>query len=205
MNWLNWKKQCRVDSRRGEGVHIEDCPGGGRNPLIAQMLTRIHMMESWGRGMSLILENEPSVQFEELAGMFITVFGRSGASSIDTASVEEQRTPATGEPSITTGETTEKNLKTTGEPSTTTGETTAKTPTTTGETPGKELGTLTKQEKIVLQLIVETPKISHREIAVKMRLTEDGVRYHTRKLRKKGRLRRIGSTKGGAWEVVHES
>lgn len=48
-----------------------------RNPLIAQLLTRIHMMEAWGRGMSLILENEPGAQFEEIAGMFIACFARA--------------------------------------------------------------------------------------------------------------------------------
>jgi len=40
------------------------------------MLTRIHMVEAWGRGMSLILENEPGVQFEEFAGIFIAIFAR---------------------------------------------------------------------------------------------------------------------------------
>jgi len=48
-----------------------------RNPLIVQMLTRIQMVEAWGRGMSLILENEPDARFEETAGIFITEFVRS--------------------------------------------------------------------------------------------------------------------------------
>lgn len=54
-----------------------------RNPLIVQMLTRIQMVEAWGRGMSLILENEPDARFEEIAGTFITTFARHAASSAD--------------------------------------------------------------------------------------------------------------------------
>lgn len=47
-----------------------------RNPLIADLLRRIQMVEAWGRGMSLILEKEPSVQFTETAKLFITSFAR---------------------------------------------------------------------------------------------------------------------------------
>ena len=47
-----------------------------RNPLIADMLRRIQMIEGWGRGMSLILDNEPKTQFEEVAQLFIASFPR---------------------------------------------------------------------------------------------------------------------------------
>ncbi|MBF0234031.1 MAG: putative DNA binding domain-containing protein [Desulfamplus sp.] len=47
-----------------------------RNPLIAELLRRIHMVESWGRGMPLILRNAPDVEFREVAGIFITGFDR---------------------------------------------------------------------------------------------------------------------------------
>ncbi|MDL2330279.1 winged helix-turn-helix transcriptional regulator, partial [Desulfosarcina sp. OttesenSCG-928-A07] len=55
-----------------------------------------------------------------------------------------------------------------------------------------------------LQIITETPDISQREIAAKMDLTEDGVRYHIRKLKEKGVLHRVGSTKSGVWEIACE-
>jgi signal transduction histidine kinase len=45
------------------------------NPLIAELLRRIHMVEAWGRGMPLILRNAPDVEFREVAGIFITAYG----------------------------------------------------------------------------------------------------------------------------------
>jgi len=47
-----------------------------RNPLIAELLRRIQMVETWGRGMRLILAEEPTVQFSEVAHLFIAGFGR---------------------------------------------------------------------------------------------------------------------------------
>ena len=36
-----------------------------RNPLIAELMRRIQMVETWGRGMRLILAEEPTVQFRK--------------------------------------------------------------------------------------------------------------------------------------------
>lgn len=47
-----------------------------RNPLVADLLRRIHMAEGCGRGIPLILESEPDVEFREVAQIFITSFGR---------------------------------------------------------------------------------------------------------------------------------
>ncbi|MFA6569136.1 MAG: ATP-binding protein [Victivallales bacterium] len=47
-----------------------------RNPLIADLLRRIQMVESWGRGMPFILKEEPKVQFKEVAKIFIASFPR---------------------------------------------------------------------------------------------------------------------------------
>lgn len=123
--------------------------------------------------MPLILDNEPGVQFEELAGMFITVFGRS------TAKADEMLAKEVHE--ITTEETTNK---------------------TTAKTTIEKSSTLSMQEKSILSIIEETPIISQREIAALIGLSVDGVRYHTDKLKKKGVLRRIGGTKGGRWEIM---
>ncbi len=49
-----------------------------RNELIAEMLHRIHFVERWGRGISLILSKEPDADFEVVAGIFITRFKRKG-------------------------------------------------------------------------------------------------------------------------------
>ena len=54
------------------------------------------MVEAWGRGMPLILENEPGAKFREVANIFIAVFGRppfveeTGLASDKTIPVEAQ-------------------------------------------------------------------------------------------------------------------
>jgi len=47
-----------------------------RNPLIADLFRRIQMVEAWGRGMPLILQNEPSAKFKVIAKIFIASFDR---------------------------------------------------------------------------------------------------------------------------------
>ena len=62
------------------GLSIEKIRKGNvsqrRNPLIAELLRRIQMVETWGRGMRLILAEEPTVQFSEVAHLFIASFSR---------------------------------------------------------------------------------------------------------------------------------
>jgi ATP-dependent DNA helicase RecG len=63
-----------------EGLTIEELKAGNiskrRNPLIAELLRRVHMVEAWGRGIPLIMEHEPGVEFKEIAKLFITSFAR---------------------------------------------------------------------------------------------------------------------------------
>ncbi len=63
-----------------DGLTIDDIRRGNvsrrRNPLIADLLRRIEMVEGWGRGMPLILKNAPNVEFREIAGLFISSFAR---------------------------------------------------------------------------------------------------------------------------------
>ncbi len=78
------------------GLTIEDLRKGGiskrRNPLIADLLRRIHMVEGWGRGMPLILEQEPEVRFREVAQIFITDFIRHAAEEETTTINDETST-----------------------------------------------------------------------------------------------------------------
>ena len=63
------------------GLTIADLRQGNvsrrRNPLVAELFRRIHMVEAWGRGMPLMLSNAPQVEFREVAGLFIASFARS--------------------------------------------------------------------------------------------------------------------------------
>ena len=47
-----------------------------RNPVIAGLLQRIHLIEAWGRGLSLILAQAPEARFEQVGPLLITTFPR---------------------------------------------------------------------------------------------------------------------------------
>ncbi|MFH1824295.1 MAG: ATP-binding protein [Candidatus Firestonebacteria bacterium] len=55
-----------------------------RNELIAELFHRVHFVEKWGRGIKLILEREPSAEFEEIGRQFIAVFKRKKLMGKDT-------------------------------------------------------------------------------------------------------------------------
>ena len=63
------------------------------------------------------------------------------------------------------------------------------------------LKTTIKQEEII-KIIAENPHISANEMAEKLNLTVDGVRYHLNKMRKAGLIRYEGSTKLGQWVIM---
>lgn len=144
-----------------------------RNPKIAELLCRIHLVEAWGRGVPLILENAPSTSFDEIGGLFITRFNRPSA--LDAS----QDAPAIRP---------ETSLKTTQELPQATQETTQELPRTTQE--------------ILLQHLRSQPGITTVELARVTGLSPDGVKYHLNQLKRTGKLRRHGPTKGGYWEVV---
>jgi len=77
-----------------------------RNPLIADLLRRIHMVEAWGRGMPLILKNAPDVKFREIAHIFIAGFERSSFT-------EEEEPPPQEVAYSAIDKTIDKNLSTT--------------------------------------------------------------------------------------------
>jgi ATP-dependent DNA helicase RecG len=63
-----------------DGLTIEELRKGNvskrRNPLVAELLRRVHMVEAWGRGVPLILGKEPGAEFKEIARIFLTIFSR---------------------------------------------------------------------------------------------------------------------------------
>ena len=59
----------------------------------------------------------------------------------------------------------------------------------------------TTKEKI-LELMQLSPPITAIEISLKLGITFDGVRYHIKKLRDSGNIKREGSTKSGKWIFI---
>lgn len=62
------------------GLTIEQIKKGNvserRNELIAEMFHKVHFIEKWGRGITLILSKEPDADFMEVGTHFVTVFTR---------------------------------------------------------------------------------------------------------------------------------
>ena len=54
----------------------------------------------------------------------------------------------------------------------------------------------------IISLIKENPSITIHELADKIGLTVKGVEWNIKKLKEKGKLKRIGPAKGGYWEIV---
>ena len=54
----------------------------------------------------------------------------------------------------------------------------------------------------ILKIIKEKPTITRKELAQKIGLSEDGIKYHLTQLRKNNIIRHIGSTKKGYWEII---
>ncbi len=54
----------------------------------------------------------------------------------------------------------------------------------------------------LMQLIRQQPDITAAALSVATGIGVDGVNYHLTQLKKAGKLRRIGPTKGGHWQVI---
>jgi ATP-dependent DNA helicase RecG len=83
----------------------------------------------------------------------------------------------------------------------------------TGGTPGrtaqkttqKSAQKTTQKQRDILTYLSEHPKAGREEIAKNIKgITESGVKYNLKALQDKGLLKRIGSAKGGHWQVVEK-
>jgi ATP-dependent DNA helicase RecG len=143
-----------------------------RNPLIADLFRRIEMVEGWGRGMPLILENAPSVEFRQVAGLFIASFARPSFSLHDQETTQG-----------TTGIT--ENAKATP------------------QNPAKPLKTPQRHLKdVLLTQLSEQPGLSMAALAELNQTSLDSIRHHLLALQSAGRIRHIGPSRGGYWEML---
>ena len=63
---------------------------------------------------------------------------------------------------------------------------------------------LSEDDKAVLMSIVEDPHITQKEMAAKLNWKIDRVKYYLNKLKRKGIIKRVGTSQNGHWEVVAE-
>lgn len=62
---------------------------------------------------------------------------------------------------------------------------------------------LSEMQIAVIEYIKEYPSAGRKEIAANINdITEDGVKYHLKKLQEQGIIKRVGADKGGHWEII---
>ncbi|MFM7547051.1 MAG: ATP-binding protein [Synechococcales cyanobacterium] len=67
------------------------------------------------------------------------------------------------------------------------------------------LKTTLKTEDRIIEILSLNPQASRTEMADALGgITEDGVKYQLNKLKKQGRIARVGPDKGGYWEVINK-
>ena len=59
-----------------------------------------------------------------------------------------------------------------------------------------------KTTEKILCIIKNNPHVTYRELAEALAMTEDGIYWSVKQLRKQGLLHRIGGRKEGYWQVV---
>lgn len=161
-----------------------------RNSCIAEVFSRMGIIEQWGTGFQRMIQGckEYSVQEPEFIDMGDAVRVNFYRSNIKTGIEDEEIKTKTGTEGEKTGIESEK----TGIENTETG---------TEESIAGTLTVLSDTEKRVVELILANSEITQEQIAKKMKMSKNGIRYIMDKLRAKGILRREGATKKGRWVV----
>ena len=76
---------------------------------------------------------------------------------------------------------------------------------TTGKTPLKipdgDASALKPTEKKLIEILLADPEMTQPQLAVRMGITADGVRHAMNRLKAKGLLKRVGSSRKGLWIV----
>ncbi|MBP5638684.1 MAG: winged helix-turn-helix transcriptional regulator [Victivallales bacterium] len=163
-------------------------PSRPRNKIIAQAFFDMGIIERYGSGIKRIKgecdkNGNPYPEWSDLYGEFATTYRPR------TANGEIQVNNTAQTPTL---ENTLDNTASTPETKSTTPETTPETKSATPET---------TPEKILLA-IQTFPEITVSELSKMTGLSIDGVKWNLRKLKSIGKIRRIGYTKGGHWEVM---
>lgn len=179
-----------------DGLTLEEMRRGNvshrRNPLIADLFRRIEMVEAWGRGMPLILENAPNVEFREIARLFVTSFERPSATVVANKDVSKTGLETSLKSSSETPRKHQENTKkTTSKPQENSKKTTRK--------------PLENTKQMLLTLIQQQPSASIRVLAEQMNRSQASVRHYLSRLQADNTLRHVGPDKGGYWQVTEQN
>ncbi|NCO23759.1 MAG: winged helix-turn-helix transcriptional regulator [bacterium] len=53
-----------------------------------------------------------------------------------------------------------------------------------------------------MELIKEKPRITRKELAEKIGISESGIKFNLNQLKKKNKIKRVGPDRGGSWEIL---
>ena len=56
-----------------------------------------------------------------------------------------------------------------------------------------------RTEEVFLNALRKNPQISRKELSKMLMISENGVKYHLKKLKNKGLIEHIGTSRGGYW------
>jgi ATP-dependent DNA helicase RecG len=152
-----------------------------RNEIIAELFHRVHFVEKWGRGISLIISKEPTADFKEVADIFITTFKRKGYNADDSDANKKASKKKKGQMKNLKGELVDELVD---------------------ELADGLVGGLVENQKKVLSLIYNDAHISKRKMAEIIGISTTAVDKNLETLKKKGLIKRVGSAKTGHWEIV---
>ena len=186
------------------GWSLEDLTGEHAslpyNPAIADAFFRAGLIESWGRGIHRIRQAceeagnpEPRWRIEPGDGLWVE-FPFSAAYLAADARLRQRGDPP------------ESYQKTARKPPENDQKTARKRPENASDCPEATQTTQKTTRKPsrdrLLDYLRDEPQLTRRVLAERLGLTPDGVKYHVRKLKAAGVLRRVGSDRAGHWEVL---
>ena len=61
-----------------------------------------------------------------------------------------------------------------------------------------------KTTQKILDIIKDNPRVTRKELAELVGMTADGIKWNLEKLKKIGKIRRIGPDKGGKWDIIEK-
>ena len=185
-----------------DGTRIQDrdilkVPSKRRNPIIADVFTQLDLMEKRGSGFQKITTHTSELRlyskdlapsFESDASSFFTtvysvLYGKTDADF--QRIIDEESTPKTGNTTQNTIPKTENS--------------TPKTTPKKEESTPKKLGATAQS---ILDVLSEDPYLKREEIAERVGLKLEGLKYQLGQLQKKGYLLRIEGRKTGRWKVL---
>lgn len=54
----------------------------------------------------------------------------------------------------------------------------------------------------IFEILKENPTATRKELSEMLGITPDGIKWNLDKLKKEGKIKRIGADKGGHWEII---